>query len=891
MANLRANKITSTEVFETTGSVQFDGGSSHLRLANTVDFDFATGNFTIEMWFYQTSNASRQDLTGNYVGASNGWGVGTNYDNTNDIIFYHGNTIIINTSTIYSLNTWNHLSVCRDSGTLRLFMNGNLITSVSDTTNISSTRDLRIGGVPTSLDTFQLPFQGHISNLRILKGTALYTKNFTPPTRELTVIPNTVLLCCQSTTRANEERTGKTITVNGNAVANELTSGLLTDRVKSGGDSAISGSVEFDGNDYLLESTGAEGFNGGLGDWTVEAWMYCTDASQSDTLLNGLTSSTDRFYIQFIGQTLYVGDFIINNIAIGGVKQVNSWFHIAVTKSSSTYRAFINGILIGSSTSALANSPLTSLQIGHRASQNYYAKGFISNLRIIKGTALYTQNFIPPTRELKRLPGTVLLCCKNSSDPTAEETGKTITPFGSLVYNSPELVNDGTFNSASSWPSAAADWSISGGRATINSANSGYDFLGILTNRTINGQLYELRFDISSWTAGRLELAQSDSSNIGVTVSGNGPYAFRFRYTGPTNGNVSLFSYTDTTASFALDNLSLKQVASVPSPPFTPPVGFDRIVTFDGVTKINTPNYFYLPTGNTEKREPNQVNSSYGTRGLTGGGYNGSVWTNSIQYITIATLGNAIDFGDLTQSRTYVSALASSTRAVFGTGESNNTLDYVTISSTGNASDFGDSTSGRRDSAGCSSSTRGLFGGGQGTNIIDYITIASTGNAQDFGDLTQGRFFLGACSSPVRGVFAGGDTGSPAAIKNINYVTIATTGNAITFGDLTVSRSTLQGCSNTIKGLFGGGYTIPASTNIVDYITISNTGSAYDFGDLITSRGLGASMSSSTRGIFAGWPNNSIEYISIISQGNALDFGDTISTAQGGCSNGHGGLG
>ena len=78
-----------------------------------------------------------------------------------------------------------------------------------------------------------------------------------------------------------------------------------------------------------------------------------------------------------------------------------------------------------------------------------------------------------------------------------------------------------------------------------------------------------------------------------------------------------------------------------------------------------------------------------------------------------------------------------------------NTIDYITIATTGNATDFGDLTVARYGLAACSSSTRGCFGGGYSTtnvNIIDYITIATTGNATDFRDLTVARHYLAACS-------------------------------------------------------------------------------------------------------------------------------------------------
>ena len=110
-------------------------------------------------------------------------------------------------------------------------------------------------------------------------------------------------------------------------------------------------------------------------------------------------------------------------------------------------------------------------------------------------------------------------------------------------------------------------------------------------------------------------------------------------------------------------------------------------------------------------------------------------------------LTNLIGFGSYESS-----AGGSGGRGLFGGGDSgtlSNVIDYVTIATTGNATDFGDLTVARGYLASCSSSTRGLFGGGESTgysNVIDYVTIASTGNATDFGDLTGTRRSFSGCS-------------------------------------------------------------------------------------------------------------------------------------------------
>lgn len=131
---------------------------------------------------------------------------------------------------------------------------------------------------------------------------------------------------------------------------------------------------------------------------------------------------------------------------------------------------------------------------------------------------------------------------------------------------------------------------------------------------------------------------------------------------------------------------------------------------------------------------------------------------NTIEFITISTLGNAVDFGDLTTVRRLDSnsSLSNAIRAIFGggyigPGGSKNTIDYVTIASLGNAVDFGDDIASVEYRTGTSSSTRGIFAGGGyvgvETNIIDYITIMTTGNAIDFGDLFTARFQAGALSN------------------------------------------------------------------------------------------------------------------------------------------------
>ena len=204
------------------------------------------------------------------------------------------------------------------------------------------------------------------------------------------------------------------------------------------------------------------------------------------------------------------------------------------------------------------------------------------------------------------------------------------------------------------------------------------------------------------------------------------------------------------------------------------------------------------------------------TRGICYGGETPSSpsYTNVIQYVTIASTGNTTDFGDTVQAAgvANLGGSGSSTRGVFGGGyappsnDEVNTIGYITIASTGNATDFGDLTVARALNNSYSSDTRAIFIGGVSpgtTNVLDYITIGSTGNATDFGDLSVARRDMGALSNNLRGIALGGYSASPLNdVQNvIDFVTIASTGNASDYGDLISKREDMSSASNGHGGL------------------------------------------------------------------------------------------
>ena len=290
-----------------------------------------------------------------------------------------------------------------------------------------------------------------------------------------------------------------------------------------------------------------------------------------------------------------------------------------------------------------------------------------------------------------------------------------------------------------------------------------------------------------------------------------------------------------------------------------------------------------------------------GTRGILYAGATSGGRDDVIQFINVSTTGDAIDFGDATNSVFTSGGCASRTRGLFHQGENVYTeLDFVTIASKGNAADFGDVSNSNGGSM-ASNSTRAIdfIAGGV---TIESITIAQTGNSIDFGDKNYSATGTASCASPTRAIVAGGYGGNPyPQYDTIEYVTISHAGNATDFGNLTFGHSNVAGCSNATRGLIAGGYTFPSPAttyyNTIEYITIASAGNALDFGDLTLTGTQPAGVSSPTRGVFAGRSDGSerdvIDYVQIMTTGNAVDFGNLLAGRRNTspASSGHGGLG
>jgi len=247
--------------------------------------------------------------------------------------------------------------------------------------------------------------------------------------------------------------------------------------------------------------------------------------------------------------------------------------------------------------------------------------------------------------------------------------------------------------------------------------------------------------------------------------------------------------------------------------------------------------HFIPPSGTTAER------GSFG-RAVFTGGYRDSPTAKKIDYITIPTLGNATEFGSLTNSM-WGTGVSSSTRGIFAGSiyaSLGTHIEYFTISATGNSFDFGDLSGNRRGAGGCSNQTRAVIMGGfnpSQVDIMEYVTISTKGDVTDFGNLEIESGDGGSFASPTRGIFYSARVPSAQFVNIIEYITISSTGDAKDFGDQLSSKNNEgTGCSNSVRGIKAQGSNSDLGSgnasreNVIEYITIATTGNAIDFVDL-----------------------------------------------------------
>ena len=190
----------------TTGAVSFDGSNDYLTTLDSADYPSGTDDFTYEAFVYLSANVGGNQYVLGKGGSGVAEQIGLLYNGTSWRVFMYNSSsssMLDATWGSPTLNRWHHISVCRSGNNFYGSDNGvvTLLGTSSDSV-LDNDALFVIGGYSSTTSPSGDPIAGFISNLRVIKGTALYTSNFTPPTTELTNITNTILLCCQSPTSA-----------------------------------------------------------------------------------------------------------------------------------------------------------------------------------------------------------------------------------------------------------------------------------------------------------------------------------------------------------------------------------------------------------------------------------------------------------------------------------------------------------------------------------------------------------------------------------------------------------------------------------------------------------------------------------------------------------------
>ena len=576
---------------------------------------------------------------------------------------------------------------------------------------------------------------------------------------------------------------------------------LRSDRITGlGGANAITGSVFFPQNSYInVEPDSDLDLSG---DFTVEMWVYNFAGPTIATYQRQISSkgyytagNDGNWYFGFNQNSShniifysYDGTGSAESLSATCTSNLDEWYHIAASRSGSTLKLFVNGVEEASGTlsKGLDDGGNNGLFIGGISSTlgtdsygDHY--GYISNIRIIKGRALYIAAFTPPAFELNQTSDTVFLGLQSSGNVLQEKTGKILS-----IDN-----HYGNTNSQG----------VISTRFTPNSP------VGFSTTTDVGSQ-YGATFDGFTVFATSTYMVPPGGNtrerNRGLALFGGGETPSKVNSIEFVN--VQSMGIAKNFGDFTSTSGDVKALGSSTRGVFRTNYSPSSRDTLEFITFAAASNS--IDFGDLVISVGQRPGASNQTRGIFSGGlFPGSTTHNEMDLITIATAGNATDFGNLSVSRADTSALASSTRMIVGGGYTpstnyGNVMDFVTIATTGNAADFGDLNTGKRAGTAVASSTRGIFGPGKApsvSDVIDFVTIATTGNATDFGDALVARGGASAASNSIRGLFAGGY--SPSLINGIEFITIATTGDGADFGDMTFVSQYSGGCSDSHGGL------------------------------------------------------------------------------------------
>ena len=396
----------------------FDGDGDYLTLGGQSQFAFGAGSFTIEAWIYANSFAVAQSIIDFRPSTVNGFYPSLFINTSGTPYFVTNNTqVLVPTATI-TLRTWNHIALVKSGSTTTMYLNGVSVGTYADTNTYLVGADspvIGINGISRNISYFN----GYISNLRIVKGTAVYTTAFTPPTTPLTAIANTSLLTCQSNRFIDNSTNNSTLTVAGNTSINSF------DSFTPNSSYSTYGSGYFDGTgDYLTTSATPTLLLPETTTSTFECWVLTSSAGDmaifsnfaSASPFSGVEFGVNNGYQTFWSQGTWINR-PTGNTGVSNIKN-GSWTHLAwvITNNGTTLTTYVNGVqnYTTSITPSTTGNALQSIGSDSNTTRGRYFNGYINDLRFVKGTAVYTSAFTPPSAPLTAITNTSLLTLQNN---------------------------------------------------------------------------------------------------------------------------------------------------------------------------------------------------------------------------------------------------------------------------------------------------------------------------------------------------------------------------------------------------------------------------------------------------------------------------------------------
>lgn len=438
----------------------FDGTGDYLGSSGGAGTAVGTGDFSVEAFVYWTSYPT-QYTTIFSTRATNGasttaFTVGVE---SSGFVYAYSNAYIAQTaSSVFLLNTWNHVVFTRSGTTARLFVNGVLRATGTNSQNFSD-QPFAIGANRDGTEQSA----GYVSDVRLVKGsiptayqtssTTVGTAVFTPPIAPLTAISGTSLLTCQSNRILDASTNNFAITRNGDVRVTPFSPYAPTAPYST---ATNGGSVLFDGSsDYLVVASNSA-FALGSGDFTLECWVYNRIVSDYIGYL-GVWGGTGGSYILYREATawkFYYSGPTGSPLSPSIPAVANTWTHLAVVRNGSTLTFYIDGVVGASAnigTTAFSSSTSDFYIGANQANPSSGLNGYMAGARLVKGSAVYTAAFTPPTAPPTAISGTSFLLqgtnagiVDSSADVDLETVGNAQISTSVKKFGTGSIYFDGT---------------------------------------------------------------------------------------------------------------------------------------------------------------------------------------------------------------------------------------------------------------------------------------------------------------------------------------------------------------------------------------------------------------------------------------------------------------